>query len=37
MQVSSFYQDVARGLVLILAVGFDQIRLKLSLRRRKGA
>lgn len=30
MQVSSFYQDVARGLVLILAVGFDQIRLKLS-------
>lgn len=36
MQVSSFFQDVARGLVLILAVGFDQIRLKLSqLRRRR--
>jgi ribose transport system permease protein len=38
MQVSSFYQDVARGFVLILAVGFDQIRLKLGqLQRSKGA
>ncbi|MCL4251011.1 MAG: ABC transporter permease [Anaerolineae bacterium] len=37
MQVSSFYQDVARGFVLILAVGFDQIRLKLGqLQRSKG-
>jgi ribose transport system permease protein len=30
MAVSSFYQDVARGLVLILAVSFDQIRIKVS-------
>jgi len=30
MEVSSFYQEVSRGLVLILAVGFDQIRIKLS-------
>lgn len=30
MEVSSFYQDVARGVVLIIAVSFDQIRLKLS-------
>jgi ribose transport system permease protein len=30
MQVSSFYQEVARGVVLILAVGFDQLRLKLA-------
>lgn len=30
MEVSSFYQDVARGLVLIFAVGFDQIRIRLS-------
>ncbi|MCC6616127.1 MAG: ABC transporter permease [Anaerolineae bacterium] len=38
MQVSSFYQDVARGFVLILAVGFDQIRLKFGqLQRSKGA
>jgi ribose transport system permease protein len=28
--VSSYYQEVARGLVLILAVGFDQIRLRLG-------
>jgi ribose transport system permease protein len=38
MAVSSFYQDVARGLVLILAVSFDQIRIKvtqLQQRRRK--
>ncbi|MBL8131430.1 MAG: ABC transporter permease [Anaerolineae bacterium] len=37
MQVSSFFQDVARGLVLILAVGFDQIRLKLSRIQRRRA
>jgi len=38
MQVSSFYQDVARGFVLILAVGFDQIRLKFGqFQRGKGA
>lgn len=30
MEVSSFYQDVARGVVLLLAISFDQIRLKLS-------
>jgi ribose transport system permease protein len=38
MAVSSFYQDVARGLVLILAVSFDQVRIKvtqLQQRRRK--
>lgn len=29
-RVSSFYQDVVSGLVLLLAVGFDQIRLKLT-------
>lgn len=28
--VSSYYQEVARGLVLLLAVGFDQIRLRLG-------
>jgi ribose transport system permease protein len=31
--VNSYYQEVARGLVLLLAVGFDQIRLRLG---RKG-
>ena len=30
MEVSSFYQDVARGAVLLLAVGFDQVWLRLS-------
>jgi ribose transport system permease protein len=30
MKVSSFYQDVARGLVLLLAVGFDQLRIRVS-------
>jgi ribose/xylose/arabinose/galactoside ABC-type transport system permease subunit len=29
-EVSSFYQDVVSGVVLLLAVGFDQIRIKLS-------
>jgi ribose transport system permease protein len=29
-RVSSFYQDVISGLVLLLAVGFDQIRLRLT-------
>lgn len=28
--VSSYYQEVARGAVLLLAVGFDQIRLRLG-------
>jgi ribose/xylose/arabinose/galactoside ABC-type transport system permease subunit len=37
MEVSSFYQEVARGLVLLLAVSFDQIRLGLSRLRRRGA
>ena len=35
MEVSSFYQEVARGLVLLLAVSFDQIRLGLSRLRRR--
>ena len=35
MEVSSFYQEVARGLVLLLAVSFDQIRLGLSHLRRR--
>lgn len=30
MKVSSFYQDVASGMVLLLAVGFDQLRLRLG-------
>jgi ribose transport system permease protein len=30
MEVSSFYQDVARGSVLLLAVGFDQVWTRLS-------
>lgn len=29
MSISSFWQDVARGCVLILAVGLDQVRLRL--------
>jgi ribose transport system permease protein len=32
LEVSSFWQDVARGAVLLLAVSFDQIRQRLSLR-----
>ena len=28
--VSSYYQEVARGMVLLLAVGFDQIRIRLG-------
>lgn len=28
--VSSYYQEVARGVVLLLAVGFDQLRLRLG-------
>jgi ribose transport system permease protein len=31
-RVSSFYQDVVSGAVLLLAVGFDQLRLKLTSR-----
>jgi ribose transport system permease protein len=30
LNVSSYYQDVARGLVLLLAVGLDQLRLRLT-------
>lgn len=30
MFVSSFYQDVARGMVLILAVSFDQVRIRIA-------
>ncbi|MEM7734925.1 MAG: ABC transporter permease, partial [Deinococcota bacterium] len=30
MEVSSFYQEVARGVVLLLAVGVDQVRLGLG-------
>ena len=37
MEVSSFYQEVARGVVLLLAVSFDQIRLGLGRLRRQGA
>jgi ribose transport system permease protein len=32
LNVSSYYQDVARGLVLLLAVGLDQLRLRLTKR-----
>lgn len=32
LNVSSYYQDVARGIVLLLAVGFDQLRLRLASR-----
>jgi ribose transport system permease protein len=30
LSVSSYYQDVARGIVLLLAVGLDQLRLRLA-------
>jgi ribose transport system permease protein len=30
LNVSSFYQEVASGLVLLLAVGFDQLRIRLG-------
>jgi ribose transport system permease protein len=30
LNVSSFWQDVARGTLLILAVSFDQLRLRFS-------
>lgn len=30
LNVSSYYQEVARGIVLLLAVGLDQLRLKLG-------
>lgn len=33
--VSSFWQDVARGLLLIIAVSFDQLRLRFGQRRRR--
>ena len=32
LNVSSYYQDVARGVVLLLAVGLDQLRLQLAAR-----
>lgn len=35
IQISSFWQDFARGLVLVLAVGFDQIRARLTTPRRR--
>ena len=34
LNVSSYYQDVARGLVLLLAVGLDQVRLRFMLPKR---
>ncbi|MCC7208585.1 MAG: ABC transporter permease [Anaerolineae bacterium] len=33
LKVSSFYQDVARGLVLLFAVGFDQVRQRFGQRK----
>jgi ribose transport system permease protein len=30
MRLSSYYQEVARGAVLLLAVGLDQLRISLS-------
>jgi ribose transport system permease protein len=30
LNISSYYQDVARGVVLLLAVGLDQLRLRLG-------
>lgn len=30
LNISSYYQDVARGIVLLLAVGLDQLRLRLG-------
>ena len=36
MGVSSFYQEVARGVVLLVAVSFDQVRLGLSRLRGRG-
>lgn len=32
LNVSSYYQDVARGVVLLLAVGLDQLRLRMASR-----
>lgn len=32
MNINSFWQDVARGVLLLAAVGFDQLRLRLSSR-----
>ena len=32
LNVSSYYQDVARGVVLLLTVGIDQLRLRLEKR-----
>jgi ribose transport system permease protein len=37
LEISSFWQDVARGAVLLFAVGFDQIRQRLSVRERRHA
>jgi ribose transport system permease protein len=30
MNINSFWQDVARGVLLLAAVGFDQLRLRLT-------
>jgi len=36
LNVSSFYQDVARGLVLLITVGIDQLRLRYEKRQQPG-
>jgi ribose transport system permease protein len=36
LNVSSFYQDVARGVVLLLTVGIDQVRLQVEKARQRG-
>jgi ribose transport system permease protein len=35
LNVSSYYQEVARGTVLLLAVGLDQLRLRLAARQKR--
>ena len=37
LNVSSYFQDVARGLVLLLTVGIDQLRQRLEKARLRGA
>ncbi len=37
LNVSSFWQDVARGVVLLLTVGLDQLRLQFEKSRQRGA
>ena len=36
LNISSFWQDAARGGVLLLAVGFDQLRQRWAARERRG-